>query len=95
MFISDNTVKISDLRKHTHKVLDEMKLEPEAVTVFSRSEPVAVIMSIQSYKELTHANKKISAGMGPGAQFFSKAPKNFMLNGKGKSAVELIRELRD
>jgi len=96
MYTLHNTLKISDLRKHTVEVMKEVENEIEPVTVFSRSEPKIVIMSFNLYQRIKNKNANQSAQRKEksGIDFFIDPPEDMIIKGKGLSAVEAIRAER-
>lgn len=96
MYTFHNTLKISDLRKHTAEIVEEIEKEDEPVTVFSRSQPKIVVMSFSLYTKMM--NKKIPQGMPvlkkTGIDIFIDPPEDLLIKKKGISAVKEIRSLR-
>lgn len=95
MYTKHETVKISDLRKHTAEVLLEIEKLDHPVTVFSHSQPKVMIASCQWFKpEQPKAARKKKSGERHGIDFFADPPEEFLIKGKGLDAVKAIRELR-
>lgn len=103
MYTKRETVKISDLRKHTAEVIEEIGQLDHPVTVFSHSEPRIIMASYQWFK----ANKQLGERPQPtkahkkkteerhGLDFFVNLPEEFLMKGKGLDAVKMIRAERD
>lgn len=95
MFVQNQTLKSSDLRKHTHEVLEELAQEDDPVMVFSRSKPTGVVLmsvkTLERYKSRAESGPKSSLGI----DFFIDTPDLFKMNAHGKSAAQLVREMRD
>lgn len=93
MLIAQNSIKLSDVRKHSEQFLDELNAHDHAVTVYKRSKPVAVIMSPSYYMRLS---KKPEVNWGRATQamedLFSFADGTPEI--KGFDAVEIIRKER-
>lgn len=96
MYTKNRTLKTSDLRKHTHKVLREIQKVATPITVFSRSTPEVVIMSLEVYEGLQQGipHNAPSASQGKGIGFFIDPPKEVLIQGKGIDAVKEIQQLR-
>lgn len=98
MYTFHNTLKISDLRKHTADVIEEIEQMDEPVTVLSRSTPRIVIMSFHLYEKNEGKSPKPPAKKGGGKHgldFFIDPPEEFLIKKKGLDAVKLIRAERD
>ncbi|MBI2634062.1 type II toxin-antitoxin system Phd/YefM family antitoxin [Candidatus Peregrinibacteria bacterium] len=91
MYIVQNTIKISDLRKNTNEIIEEVEKADQPITVFSRSEPKIIIMSCKTYKKLKEPEKLNTKGI----DFFINPPEGFLIKEKGLDAVKLIREERN
>lgn len=96
MYTFHNTLKISDLRKHTMEVVEELQEENKAVTVFSRSQPKIVIMSFNLYNK---TQQKLETAEAPkrektGIDFFIDPPEELLIKKRGIDAVKEIRSLR-
>lgn len=102
MYTLQNTVKISDLRKKTAEVIDEIAESSEPMYVFSHSKPRVVIMSCASFEKIkssssraTQKNRKTQHFEKHGMDFFIDPPEEFLLKKRGLDAVREIRKLRD
>lgn len=97
MYTSHNTLKISDLRKHTAEVIDDVEKKGEPVFVFSRSEPKIVIMNIRLYQQMQKENRASARTSKEkrGISFFVDPPDELLLKKKGLNAVHLIRAERE
>ncbi len=97
MYTKHNTVKISDLRKHTQEVLAEIENTEQPIVIFSRSQPKVVIMSFNWFKKMQknipepESNPEDETGL----DFFANPPEEFLIKEKGLDAVKLIRAERD
>lgn len=93
MYTFHNTVKISDLRKHTDYVLNEIQNLGEAVTIFSRSKPLAVVMPYELYQRIQERAPEVDWIK------YQKALDSLVnppIKIKGNfDAVKLVRSLRD
>ena len=104
MYTSHNTIKISDLRKHTAEVIDEISESDQPVFIFSRSEPKGVFMSLTLYRS-THKDANLTDAKPSaipkntkqkrGIDFFIDPPEDMLIKTKGLDAVKLIRAERD
>lgn len=97
MYTLHNTVKISDLRKKTAEVIEEVAESSEPVYVFSRSQPKVVMMSwlLFAKRNPKQKEKKISVSEKHGIDFFIDPPEDFIIKKKGLDAVKLIRAERE
>ncbi|MEK7528622.1 MAG: type II toxin-antitoxin system Phd/YefM family antitoxin [Patescibacteria group bacterium] len=97
MYIAKNTVKVSDLRRHTAEVLDEVEESNRPVMVFSRSQPKVVMISYSTFESMKNgASSVIKSDTEPsGIDFLINTPEKYLIKTKGLDAVKLIRELRD
>ncbi|MFA5855499.1 MAG: type II toxin-antitoxin system prevent-host-death family antitoxin [Candidatus Gracilibacteria bacterium] len=93
MYIVENTVSVSDLRKHTIDVMKGVARSSKPVVVFSRSKPKIVLISYQNYAANEESERPIHSGRG--ADFFINTPEKFLIHKKGCDAVKEIRKLRD
>lgn len=91
MYITQDTIKVSDLRKHTFEVIEEIEKSEKPVTVFSRSEPKIIIMSCTTYKKLHEPQTLAKEDI----DFFINPPEYMMIKKKGVKAAKLIRKERD
>lgn len=89
MYTIHNTLKISDLRKHTDAVLDEVDTREEPVIIISRSVPRAVLISYRHYQNLKEKKNTQS-----GLDFLIHPSKELMIHKKGGDIVNEIRRLR-
>jgi len=97
MYTSKYTLKISDLRKHTAEVLDEINEQTQPVVIFSRSEPKAVIMNFEIYQQMKERRSSTEDNIDDepkGVDFFINTPDKYLIKTKGLDAVKIIRELR-
>ena len=96
MYISKNTLKISDLRHHMNDVLDEIDTCDSPIIVFSRSQPKLVVMSVETFEKRQKKESLIEKDDYPfGAELFINPPEELTIKTGGLDAVKLIRELRD
>lgn len=91
-----NTVKMSDLRKNTEEVIEEIQNSSEAFTLISRSKPIMVMMSIVAYKklkadEIDHVDW---AAYSEAMDFFQNFSKTNSTKGVKVNAVDLVRNER-
>lgn len=97
MYTSHNTIKISNLRKHTAEVIDDVEKKHEPFFVFSRSQPKIVIMNVRLYQEIQKTGQTGNPALREksGIGFFIDPPDEFLLKKRGLDAVRLIRAERD
>lgn len=96
MYTLQNTIKISDLRKHTAEVIEEISEADEPVYVFSRSKPKVIIMSCDAFEIVKKsASKPKTKPVKTGIDFFIDPPEDFLIKKKGIDAVKAIRAERD
>ena len=93
MLITQDSIKLSDLRKHSEQFLCELNEHEAAVTIFKRSKPVAVIMSPGYFRSLSK-EPEVNWGRASEAieDLFSFADKTPEIH--NFDAVELIRKER-
>lgn len=91
------TIKMSDLRKNTEKVVKIIQNSNEAFTLLSRSEPVMVLMSITAYRKIKDDEFSYfdPADFEKGADFFRTFAKKNSTKGMKFDAAEVIRKDRD
>ena len=53
MVLTSDTISVSQLRKETISVMERASSAPIIFTVFSRSKPIAVLMSYATYQTFT------------------------------------------
>lgn len=97
MYTHHNTVKVSDLRKHTTEVIGELEEMEEPVTVFSHSEPKIVIMSFRLFQRMKPGRGQKKAADDTekhGLDFFIDPPEEMLVKTKGIDLVKEIRKLR-
>ena len=95
MLTSHRTLTVSDLRKRTDLVMEELADLKEPVTVFSRSKPVAVMMSVGLYEHLCQQEARPDPAQAKLAMaFFVDPPKRFQLKST-QGAVAMIHSLRN
>ncbi|MBI4994987.1 type II toxin-antitoxin system Phd/YefM family antitoxin [Candidatus Peregrinibacteria bacterium] len=92
MYTLHNTLKISDLRKHTAEVVEEIEKGDKPVMVFSRSQPKIVIMSFSLYRQ--KEKQESSSANKTGIDMFIDPPEEMLIKKKGIDAVKEIRALR-
>ena len=96
MLTEQNTFSISDLRKNTLEVLEKVEEMDEPITIFLHSRPVAVMMSLKTYKKnQTRQSDLDHARYVKAMDFFIHPPKKFLIEKKGFDSVQAIRDLRD
>lgn len=106
MYTLHNTIKISDLRKKTAEVIEEIAGSSEPVYVFSRSEPKVVMMSCKVFEgaqeavdegEVKNGKRKKPAVTSEkrGIDFFIDPPEEILFKKKGLDAIKIIRAERD
>ena len=99
MYTSQNTIKISDLRKKTAEVVDEIAGAGEPVFIFAHSEPKVVMMSCAAYWKMKEGTPQKKATTKPGEKhgldFFIDPPEDFLVKKKGIDIVKLLREERE
>ncbi len=88
-----NSVTISQLRKETIPVLERISSSSDVLTVFSRSKPVAVLMSYATYLAHLSSSQPISDQEWHEAFSFLTTSKKSK-NTKPFNAVNEIRKLR-
>lgn len=93
MYTLKNTIKISDLRKHTAEVIDEVSETGGLFYVFSRSKPKVIIMSCNTFDLMKKKSKP--APIKSGIDFFIDPPEDLLIKEKGIDAVRAIRAERD
>lgn len=91
MYISQNTIKVSDLRKNTADVIEEIRDFNQPVIVFAHSTPKIVIMNCDLYEKLKQDKKSTLEG---GLNFFIDPPDQVLIKERGIDAVKEIRKLR-
>ncbi|MEK7523507.1 MAG: type II toxin-antitoxin system prevent-host-death family antitoxin [Patescibacteria group bacterium] len=97
MYTNHHTVKVSDLRKHTTEVIEEVEEMEEPVTVFSHSKPKIVIMSFKVFQRMKPGRDKEETaddGEKHGLDFFIDPPEEMLVKKKGIDIVKEIRKLR-
>lgn len=88
-----NSITISQLRKETIPVLEKISSTSDVLTVFSRSKPVAVLMSYATYLSHFSSSQPVSDKEWHDAFSFLTTPKK-KLKGIRFDAVKEIRKLR-
>ena len=59
MITPDNTYSITDLKRKTRKILNQLKETNEPIYVMDRSTPTAVMVEVKTYNELYTAYEDI------------------------------------
>lgn len=96
MYTTQNTVKISDLRKHTSEVISEIEKSEEPIMIFSRSQPKVVMMSFHWYQKTRPGKTRVEKTQEKhGIDFFIDPPEEFLIKKRGLDVVKEIRKLRD
>lgn len=89
-----NSITISQLRKETIPVLERISSSSDVLTVFSRSKPVAVLMSYATYLTMTASSQPVSDKEWHDAFSFLSTAKKTVRKTKPFNAVKEIRKLR-
>lgn len=95
MYIQNNTIKSSDLRKYTAEVMEEVQAHPGPITVFSHSKPKMMVMSLDAYERLINSTNEVQIdpeAMRNAMEFLINPPKELLIH--GSDPVELIRNER-
>lgn len=91
MFISQNSVKFSDIRRNSDQFFLELDELDSPVTIFKRSKPIAVIMNPDYYNRL---NKQPDANWKNAKNSMKFLFKPLVENDESFDAVECIRKER-
>ena len=94
MYTTKNTIKISDLRKHTAEVVEEIETLGIPVTVFAHSKPRVVIMAYESFEALREKSSHTQGPITENIDIFGDPPDHLLIKTPGLDAVKEIRKLR-